>query len=54
MLGWMILFAFMAVLGFVLMGIGYSPEASVRMATSVFAFLFLLTVLTRAMRMRVW
>ncbi len=54
MLGWMILFALMVLIGTVAMLAGTPAEASARLASSVFAFLFLVGLLTRAMRSRVW
>jgi hypothetical protein len=54
MLGWMILFALMVILGAILMIIGSPAAASVRMASSIFAILFLLGLLTRAARGRAW
>lgn len=54
MLGWMILFALMALLGTILMITGHPPGAAVRIASSVFAVLFLLGLLTRAARERAW
>jgi hypothetical protein len=51
MLGWMILFAFMAVLGAVL-SIGGNPAASVKIASLVFSSLFFLGLLTYAVRGR--
>lgn len=54
MLGWMIVFAFMVVLGAVLMLVGNAAAASVRMASGVFALLFLVGLLTRAARGRAW
>ncbi len=54
MLGWMILFALMVLIGALAMLIGAPAEASARMASSVFALLFVLAVLTRAARGRVW
>jgi hypothetical protein len=54
MLGWMILFALMVVLGTVLMVIGHPAGAAVRIASSVFAVLFVLGLLTRAARERAW
>lgn len=55
MLGWMILFAVMMVLlGAVGLLAGHSGFASVKMASIVFALLFLAGLLTRAARRRVW
>jgi hypothetical protein len=54
MLGWMILFALLLILSSVLMLVGDTGEVSGRMASSVFAFLLLLAVLTRAARGRAW
>ena len=54
MLGWMILFAVMVLVGAIAMLVGNSAEASARMALSVFALLFILGLLTRAARGRVW
>lgn len=53
MLGWMILFALMVFIGVVAILFGHSTEAAAKMASSVFAFLFLLGLLTRAARGRV-
>jgi hypothetical protein len=52
MLGWLIVFALMAILNASLIFLGHSPEVSSRMAMSVFAFLFVLGLLTRAARSR--
>ena len=54
MLGWLILFALMVLIGAVAMLAGTPAEASARLASSVFAILFLLGLLTRAARGRVW
>ena len=54
MLGWLIMFALMVVLGAIFMLIGHPAEASARVASSVFAFLFLIGLLTRAARGRAW
>jgi hypothetical protein len=53
MLGWMILFAIMVLIGAVAMLTGSFSE-SARLASSVFAVLFLIGLLTRAVRGRVW
>jgi hypothetical protein len=52
MFGWMILFALMALIGTILTLVGHPPETAVRMASVVFAFLFVLTLVTRAVRGR--
>ncbi|MBZ5604596.1 MAG: hypothetical protein LAO79_20030 [Acidobacteriia bacterium] len=54
MLGWMILFALLAILSAVFIVTGQASEVSPRMATSIFAFLFVLGLLTRAARGRAW
>ncbi len=54
MLGWMILFALMVVLGFVATTTGNAGQTSMWMTTIVFACLFLVGVLTRAARGRAW
>ncbi len=54
MLGWMILFALMLTIGAIAMLVGAPEEASARMASSVFAVLLVLALLTRAVRGRVW
>jgi uncharacterized membrane protein YtjA (UPF0391 family) len=54
MLGWMILFALMVMIGAALMLAGSPAEASARMASTVFAVLFLLGLLTRVARGRAW
>jgi len=51
MLGWMILFAIMALFGAVL-SFGENPGASVRIASFVFSALFFLGLLTYAARGR--
>jgi uncharacterized membrane protein YtjA (UPF0391 family) len=51
MLGWMILFAIMALFGAVL-SLGENPGASVRIASLVFTTLFFLGLLTYAARGR--
>jgi hypothetical protein len=53
MLGWMILFALMVLIGAIAMLVE-PAEASARLASSVFALLFLLGLLARAARGRVW
>jgi hypothetical protein len=54
MLGWMILFALMALLGTILMVLGHPAGTAVRLTSSVFAVLFVLGLLTRAARERAW
>jgi len=54
MLGWLILFALLAAIGTALMLVGYPGDASMGIASSVFALLFLLGLLTRAARDRAW
>jgi hypothetical protein len=54
MLGWLILFALMVILGAVFILIGHPAESSARVASSIFALLFLLGLLTRAARGRAW
>ena len=54
MLGWMILFALMVILGAVRMLSGHPADASVWMATVVFAVLFLAGLMTRVARGRAW
>lgn len=54
MLGWMILFALMALLGTIPMIIGHPADAAVMLTSSVFTFLFVLGLLTRAVRERAW
>ena len=54
MLGWMILFALLVILSSIFIFFGDSGETAAKMASSVFAFLFLLSVLTRAVRGRAW
>ena len=54
MLGWMILFALMLTIAAIAMLLGTSGEASARMASSVFAVLLVLGLLTCAARGRVW
>jgi hypothetical protein len=54
MLGWLILFALMVLIGTVAMLTGTPAETSARLASSVFAILFLLGLLSRAARGRVW
>ena len=54
MLGWLILFALMVILSSTLMFLGDAGVASAKIASSVFAVLFLIGVLTRAARDRAW
>ncbi len=51
MLGWMMVFAMMAVLGIILSLTG-NPAASIRIASLLFSSLFLLGLLTYAVRGR--
>ena len=53
MLGWMIVFALIAILNAIFIFLGPS-EASPRVASTVFFFLFVVFVLSRAVRSRVW
>ena len=52
MLGWMILFAAIAILSVLRMVTGHTADTSARIATLLFAALFLAAVLTRAVRGR--
>jgi hypothetical protein len=54
MLGWMILFAVMVILGTILILAGDPAEVSAGMVSSIFGLLFLLGLLTRAVRGRAW
>jgi len=54
MLGWMILFALLALLGTIPTLVGHPPENAARLASVVFAFLFVLGLLTRAVRGQAW
>lgn len=54
MLGWMILFAVMVVFGAIMAFGDYPAAAPARMASIVFALLFLIGLLTRVVRGRVW
>jgi len=54
MLGWIILFALMVVIGFVATIIGNSVQTSMWITSIVFACLFLVGLLTRAVRGRAW
>jgi len=54
MLGWLILFALMVVLGCVEAMTGNAVATSMRVTTIVFALLFLVGLLTRAVRGRAW
>ena len=53
MLGWMILFALMVLIGAAATLSGNPGDAAAKMASAVFAILFLLGLLTRAVRGRV-
>jgi hypothetical protein len=53
MLGWMILFALMAALGFVATITGNSVQTSM-FASIVFGCLFVIALLTRAVRGQAW
>jgi uncharacterized membrane protein YtjA (UPF0391 family) len=52
MLGWMILFALMALIGASPMLAGHPPGTAAWIASITFAFLFVIALLTRAMRGR--
>lgn len=54
MLGWMILFAVMMLVAMMLMVLGHPAGAAVRIASTVFALLFVVGLLTRAARERAW
>ena len=54
MLGWMILFAVMAVLAIAVSITGNSVQISMWITSIVFACLFLVGLLTRAVRGRAW
>src|SRR5579883_51117 len=54
MLGWMIVFALLAILNAAFIFLGHPADASPRLATAIFSVLFLLGLLTRAVRGRAW
>lgn len=53
MLGWMILFAFMVILGLLSM-VGDASAISARVTCSLFGLLLVVALLTRAARGRAW
>jgi hypothetical protein len=54
MLGWMILFAVLVMVSVLRLLTGHAGDASARIASLLFAVLFLAGVLTRAARGRAW
>lgn len=54
MLGWLIVFAVFAILSAIRMVAGHAGDASVKIASLLFAILFVVGLLTRAARGRAW